>query len=483
MADPVVENAWANVRFAPRQVLTPRSRDELVGMVREVAGRGGRIKAVGGGHSFNHIFRTEDTLIDLRRLNRVLAVDPQDLTVEAEAGLTLGDAIAELDPRGLHFPSLGSWHTQSIAGAIATSTHGSSLVHGSLSETVLAAEAVLADGSVVELTEEDDRLRAFRCHLGQLGIVTRVKLRLGPAFRLESRVRSLPDREGFRAVVGEARAHEYVNMLWLPYTEEALIRVLARSDRQERNQAAVDLERRFTEKSTFAHRLQDVGIFLAGHAYLRLPRQLARWYAGKVRAAFVEDDGVIDKSYRVFLYDQYREPTENHHLRTIMNAEYALDLEQVVPALEAMKEIVERYRKLGRHINYPRVHLRFAPATDATLIGLNAGRDTGYIGIYVVGSIRHAPQIAIARALEQAMADLGGRPHWGKYRYLEDRDFEATYPGLERFREIRAELDPNGVFSDGWDMFRGLDRFAKPKLGTMLKSLFDDDEYRPIRLL
>ena len=35
---------------------------------------------------------------------------------------------------------------------------------------------------------------------------------------------------------------------------------------------------------------------------------------------------MIDNSYRVFLYDAYREPTENHRLRMILNVEYAFDV-------------------------------------------------------------------------------------------------------------------------------------------------------------
>ena len=483
MATARVENARRTVRFRPKQVLTPATRDELCTIVKAVSDRGGRIKAVGGGHSFNHIFRTDDTLVDLRRLNRIIAVDPQTHIVEAEAGMTLGDAIVAFDAQGVHFPSLGSWHSQSLAGAIATATHGSSLMHGSLSDAVLALEAVLADGSVIAPAGDDERLKAFRCHLGQLGIVTKVTLQLGRAFWLESRIRIMPDREGFDTAVAEAREHEYVNLLWLPYRDEVCLRTLHRTPHRRRNQAAIDLERAFTDQSRFRHRLQDLGIFLAGHAYLRQPRRLTRWYGAKVRSAFVEDDGVVDKSYRLFLYDQYREPTENHQLRTILNAEYALDLAEVEPALTAMKAVIERYRAQGRYINYPRIHLRFAPGTDRTLIGLNAGRNTGYIGIYIVGSIRHRPQIEIAEALERAMADRGGRPHWGKYRYLDDRGFEASYPRLARFQAVRAELDPTGVFSDGWEMFRGLDRFRAPKLGRMLGSLLNPHEYQRIRLL
>lgn len=205
-------------------------------------------------------------------------------------------------------------------------------------------------------------------------------------------------------------------------------------------------------------------------------------YSGAVRKAFDEDDGVIDKSYRVFLYDQYREPTENRVLRMIFNSEYAIDLDRVAEVMARMKRLIQERFQDGDAINYPRIHVRFAPKSDATLIGLNTDRDTAYIGLYFVSSIRHAPQIPIAEALEQIMADAGGRPHWGKYRYLSGNDYEPSYFGLAAFNAIRGRLDPGGMFGDGAAMFDGLPRMEQPPPGRLC-SIFRKDVYRPIRLL
>lgn len=481
---PVVENAWKTVRFTPAEVARPRDVGEVVALVREAQARGRHITAIGGGHSMNNIIRTDGILADLRHLNQVLSVDAAAGTAEVQGGLTLGDAIVALKREGLHFPSLGSWHTQSVAGAIATSTHGSSLRHGSLSDIVEEVDAVLADGALATFAAEDDHLKAMRTHLGQLGLITRVKLRLAPRFWLQCNITCERDADAFARIVATARRHEYVNMLWLPDLEEACTRVLERTPARTRNEAARTQERAFVGKPVWRHRLQDVGIFLFGHAYLTAPRLLARPYGRAVRRAFFDDDGVVDSSYRVFLYDQYREPTENHRLRMIMNVEYALDVVQLEPALAAMKRVLGEQRRRGRVLNYPRVHIRFTPASDRTLLGLNAGRDTAYVGLYIVGSIRHRSQIPLAEALEEALLAHGGRPHWGKYRYLESRAYEATYgDGLTRFEAVRRELDPGGMFQDGARMFADLNRFETPPLREMLTSIFDPAEYQPIRLL
>jgi hypothetical protein len=205
---------------------------------------------------------------------------------------------------------------------------------------------------------------------------------------------------------------------------------------------------------------------------------ISRRYSGRVKKAFCDDHGVIDTSYRVFLYDQYREPTENHYLRMIMNVEYAFAVEQLVPLLKKLRTELEAFRKRGDYLNYPRVHVRFAKKSDATLIGLNTDRDTAYVGIYVVASIRHQSQIEIAKAIEQIFVDFEGRPHWGKYSYLQPQSFSSTYTNLAQFETVRNQIDKNRMFSDGKNMFQDLNKFPRgPTCGALLRGVFDPKEY------
>ena len=477
------ENAWKNVRFKPETTAHPKNVGDVREIVNTARVAGQKVKAVGGRHSMNHAFRTGGVHVDLREMKQLLSCDPATGVVEVEAGCTLGDIIVQCARRQLHFPSLGSWYTQSIAGAIATSTHGSSLCLGSLSDIVLEVEAVLANGNVQRFTAADDKLKAMRCHLGRLGIVTKVKLQLEPAFSLSCRIQSGAAPEAFPQILNVARAKHYVSMLWIPDSDRACIRVLTRETHGLPNKLAEKLEKRFLDRSTLSYRAGDIALFAFGHAYLSLPSPLSRLYSRFVESAFCDDDGVVDTSYRVFLYDQYREPTENHRLRMIMNVEYAFDVAQLEPLLNAMRSRLADFRANRSYLNYPRVHVRFAQRSDATLVGLNADRDTAYVGIYVVGSVRHKSQIPIAEAIEEIFLRYDGRPHWGKYRYLTSRSYEASYSGLNRFKEVREALDPTGLFSEATDMFDGLDRFEQAPTGAMWRSLIDPEEYQEIKCL
>jgi FAD/FMN-containing dehydrogenase len=230
-------------------------------------------------------------------------------------------------------------------------------------------------------------------------------------------------------------------------------------------------------------RVEDIGFFLAGHLYQLMPRRYGPRYCRFVQRAFFDDQGALDASYRIFLYDQYREPTENHYLRMIMNVEYAFDVDKLEPLLVELRGRLAEQRLQRRYLNYPRVHVRFAPRNDATLIGMNTDRDTAYIGIYVLGSVRHKRQIPIATELEEAFLRRGGRPHWGKYRYLTTPSFEKSYNGLDAFEKVRRKLDPGGMFSAKQDMYHGLKRFERAPVAKMLRSIVDPSVYQQIRLL
>ena len=268
-------NKWKNVRFRCAGIAQPGSRDEVVSLVNEARKAGRRLKAVGGGHSFNNNVKTEDILVDLNRLNRVVAIDAGRGTATLEAGITLSDAIVALDAAGLHFPSLGSWSAQSIAGAIATSTHGSTLHHGTLSDIVLGVEAVLSDGSVIETAGDDVRMKALRTSLGQLAFLTRVEIACTPAFMLACAIRVVPEEEGFATIGAIAHTEEYASMLWLPYVEQACIRVLRRTDARTRDQTAIDRAEAAVHRTRLDKTFEDLKDYVTGKAFLRLPRLFA----------------------------------------------------------------------------------------------------------------------------------------------------------------------------------------------------------------
>ena len=90
-------------------------------------------------------------ILDLKRLNQIIKVNPQDLTAEVEAGVVLGDLVTALAEQGLmpgHDPY--SVPIATIAGTISTNGVGyRAAAFGPMGEQVVALEVVLPNGQVM----------------------------------------------------------------------------------------------------------------------------------------------------------------------------------------------------------------------------------------------------------------------------------------------------------------------------------------------
>src|SRR5688572_2634145 len=177
---------WAgNQRWVVAERVAPRSTDEVATAVRRAAEAGTRVKAIGAGHSFTATAVTDGVQLSLDRMQGVQHVDHETQRVTVQGGIRLHRLNDELAAVGLALPNLGDIDRQSIAGAIATATHGTGLGLGNLATTVVGMELVTGTGDVVR--PDADLLRVARVGVGALGIVTEVTLQCVPAFDLHAR--------------------------------------------------------------------------------------------------------------------------------------------------------------------------------------------------------------------------------------------------------------------------------------------------------
>ena len=102
------------------------------------------------------------------------------------AGTKIHDLGGPLAEQGLALENQGDVDVQAIAGAVSTGTHGTGRTLGSISTQVVGLRIVTAGGEVLECSSEIDQevFRAAQVSLGSLGVITAVRLRLLPLYRL-----------------------------------------------------------------------------------------------------------------------------------------------------------------------------------------------------------------------------------------------------------------------------------------------------------
>lgn len=411
---------WAgDVRSAPVPWRSPRDADEVLETLVRARRRGLRVRPVGSGHSWSDAALPVGEALDLSCLRRILAIDGHARTARVEAGARIRDVSAAADRAGMALPILGSISEQTIAGAIATGTHGSSLVHGNLSSLVLEMTIATPGGDLVTLREGDPRLAAARVGLGALGVVVEVKLRLTPAFTLVGHTETLPIEEVADRLEEIGRGSELVKVWWLPGARGANVFRYERTDERPRD---VRLSRALDEHVVNRHVFR-LALFAVKHVPgLTLPLNRA------VAASYLERPALPVRSDLAF-----NVPMPPKHRET----EYAFGLDDAAAVVRETAALIRRERL---RVTFP-FEIRFVRGDDAWMSPAY-GRDTCQLGAYAADS----PDLArFFSAFEDLAVSRLGRPHWGKEARFDAAYVTRTFPMAESFRALARSWDPDGT--------------------------------------
>jgi D-lactate dehydrogenase (cytochrome) len=136
---------------APDAVVFPKSREEVVEILRFADGRGVPVVPFGEGSSLEgHTIPIRGGIsLDLGLMDEILEVRPDDFVARVQPGVTHGELNGHLKEHGLFFPVDPGWDA-SLGGMAATNASGTNAVrYGAMRDRVLGLEAVLADGTVI----------------------------------------------------------------------------------------------------------------------------------------------------------------------------------------------------------------------------------------------------------------------------------------------------------------------------------------------
>jgi L-gulonolactone oxidase len=396
--------------------------------VRRAAAHGLRVKPVGAGHSFTGVAVTDGVQLRLDALTGVTTLDATRGEVTVRAGTPLHVLNDELEQFGFALPNLGDIDRQSIAGAIATGTHGTGLRLTGLAAGVRALRMVLPDGSVLDCSprHEPDLFQAARLGLGAVGIVTEVTLAAVPAFLLHAVEQ--PERlDDVLATFEEsARYNDHFEFFWFPHTDRVQTK---RNNRVPEGTARRPLPawRERLDDDLLSNRLFEQ----LNRLTTRMPRATRPVNAAAARA--LSHRQYTDSSYKVFVTP-----------RTVRFAEseWAFPLAALTDVVRELRRWIERHDEL---VSFP-VECRVAAADDVWL-STAYERETAYVAVHRYH--RQAPG-AYFEAFERIAVDHGGRPHWGKL-HTRDADYlKQVYPRFADFVAVRDRVDPERRFGNAY---------------------------------
>jgi L-gulono-1,4-lactone dehydrogenase len=419
---------WAgDQRCAPAALERPGSVAEIVAALERAAAAGQRVRVAGSGHSFTDAACTDGRMLSLERMDRVLDVDRASGLVRVQGGITIHSLSAILAEHGLAFENLGDIDAQTIAGAISTATHGTGARLCNLSAQVESVELVLADGSTLVCSADDDdptTYLAARVGVGSLGVISAVTLRAVPAFTLRGVDAPMSLGETLDRLERAGEENDHFELYAFPHCDTALTRT---------NNRVEESPRPRSRASAYA---QDVLLTNhAFHAFCLAGRALPRFIPALNRTVTrVAGSSVrVDRSDRIFASPRLVRFTE---------MEYALPRAHTA---EAVRRVLELIPRRGFAVPFP-IEVRLVAGDDALLSPAH-GRATGYVAVHMFRGMAWEPYF---RAVEAVMGELDGRPHWGKRHFQTAETLRGRYPRWDAFHAVRARLDPPGRFANAY---------------------------------
>jgi FAD-linked oxidoreductase len=414
---------WARTASAvPASVVHPGSLGEIAEAVTTADAAGLKVKAVGAGHSFTA------AALDMSAWTGVESADRDSGLVTVRSGTTIKDLNTALDRLGLAMTNLGDIDAQTISGAISTGTHGTGAKLGGIATQVSGLELVLANGDVVRCSTEErsELFNAARVGLGALGIISTVTLRCEPSFALVADERPEPLESVIERMDELITGHDHMEFYWFPYGRKALVK---RNDRLPLDAAVRPLSpaRRFFEYTVMENTALAAMCGL-GRTVPKLVKPL-----NQLASTALSPRNYSDTSHRVFV--------TSRNVRFV-ESEYAVPREFLLDVLDELRQLVP---KLADPVMLP-VEVRVAAADDIWL-STAYQRDSAYFAIHQYLGM---PYQEYFDAFEAIVAQVGGRPHWGKMHSLDGTVLRERYPRFNDFLRVRNEVDPGRVFTNGY---------------------------------
>lgn len=462
---------WARTYTChPELYLRPQSVPEVQKIVRLAAATRRRITTTGAGHSPSDMTCTSSWLVNLDDLREIIHHDTTTNIVHFQAGIRLWQLGEELDKRGLAMPNLGSINEQSAAGVISTGTHGSSLLHGLISQSVVELKIVTADGEVrtCSRTEDNELFRAALLSLGALGIIVELKFQTVPAYSLKWEQKIDSDELMFREWDSSlwTQGH-FVRVWWFPYTRRSVVWKANIANEAEKHR---DPPTSWYDGSLGYYVYHNL-LWLAQRVPSILPR--VEWFVFGMQYGFANGsttDAIQPQRKALLmncLYSQY------------VN-EWALPLSKGPEALRRLSSWLNNlqpgdrdycehgipYSSEGLYVHAPvEVRVtdtsRFLPNTDGTgraqrpYLDITCTEEpTLYLNATLYRPYDQEPPCmeTYYRAFEWLMREMGGKPHWAKnFVSVNAHDVEDMYgEDLVTWRRVRESVDPEGMFVGDW---------------------------------
>lgn len=402
---------WSgNYAYHAQRLDFPKTVAELQEIIR---GRS-RVKALGARHAFNTIADSTGDQISLEHFDEI-SIDAKSSTVTVGGGVTYSELGPYLDRHGFALHNLASLPHISIPGACATATHGSGNKNGNLATIVTAMEFVTGGGEVHTLSSARDgeRFRAAVVHLGALGVVTKITLRVQPTYQVRQVVYENLSIDHLKHHLDEIFGSGYSVSLFTDWQNHRMTQVWIKS------------------------RVEPGGPFKMAPEFYGATRATRNLHpiTGHSAESCTQQLGIPGPWYdRLPHFRINAVPSSGHELQT----EYFVPRERGYEAILAVEQLRDRIT--------PLLFVTELRTIDADDLWMSTCYQRPAMTVHFTWKPEWSAVRSLLPAIEEKLAPFNPRPHWAKVFTLSPSKFQPLYEKLPAYRTQMERYDPQGKF-------------------------------------
>ena len=402
---------WAgNYTYRAQKLHRPSTIEQMQEIIANAPG----VRVLGSRHSFNDIADSSE-LITLEAMPMDVVVDHVANTVSFNAALKYGELAETLNAEGVALHNLASLPHISVAGAVATATHGSGDTNGNLATAVAGLELVTSGGEIIEASRGEPDFEGLVVGLGALGALTRITLDVEPAYEVRQRV--------FEGLSWEALFEHFDEITSSGYSVSVFTRWGETIDQVWVKSRVTD-EPEQVEDDLFGAIAAEVD----RHPIIELNATNCTPQLG--RPGLWSD--------RLPHFRMGFTPSSGEELQS----EYLFPRRYAVEAIEALRALADRIQPILQVSEIREV------ASDGLWMSMNYGEDT--VGIHFTWKPERDAVEDVLVQLEAALVPFEARPHWGKLFNADAAAIAPLYERMPDFISLVERLDPRGAFSNSW---------------------------------
>jgi alditol oxidase len=402
---------WSgNYTYSTDHLYQPQTVEEVQKLVKSCA----KLRALGSRHSFNGIADSTENQISLTHLNQMV-LDKASHTVTVGGGVTYSQLAPYLDNHGYALHNLASLPQITVAGGIATATHGSGNKNGNLATAVSGLEFVTADGTVVSLSREKDgdHFAGAVVHLGALGVVTKVTLDVQPTYQVAQVVYENLSIDQLQHHLEEIFSSGYSVSLFTDWQKHRIGQVWVKK------------------------RIEN------GHKVEFAPDLLGAKPATK-RLHPIPDHSAESCTEQLGIPGPWYDRLPHFRINATPSSGAELQTEYLVPR-EHGYEAILAVEQLRDHIT-PHLYISEVRTIAPDHLWMSTAYQRPSMGLHFTWKPEWPMVKNVLPMIEAKLAPFDARPHWGKLFTMQAPKIRPLYTENAKFEALAAHYDAHGKF-------------------------------------